>query len=93
MNPREIAEISRFLGISEIDLIRTALRRIDNRLSIREVPSEDGFRCLFLNPGPPGRCAVYPARPRQCRSFPFWESCRGRGRILETECPGIRMPA
>lgn len=93
VNPQEIAEISRFLGIPEIDLIRNALQRIDNRLSIREVPAEDGFRCLFLEEGRPARCAVYPARPRQCRSFPFWDLCRGRGDILSRECPGIRMPA
>ena len=91
VNPQEIAEISRFLGIPEVDLIRTALHRVHNRLSIREVPGADGFRCLFLDAGRPARCAVYPARPRQCRSFPFWGPLRGRGHLLAEECPGIRI--
>ncbi len=88
----EIAKISRFLGIHPVDLVHTCLYRVDGRLSIREVPADDGFRCLFLESGRPARCAVYPVRPRQCRTFPFWDRYRGRGRLLAEECPGIRNP-
>jgi len=28
-------------------------------------------RCVFLEPQT-NRCAVYPVRPSQCRTFPFW---------------------
>ena len=30
-------------------------------------------RCVFLEPQT-RRCSVYPARPTQCRTFPFWRS-------------------
>jgi len=30
----------------------------------------DGGRCPFL--GKHGGCRIYPVRPRQCRSYPFW---------------------
>lgn len=92
VNEKEIAEISHFLGIPPVDLIHTCLYRVEGRLSIRERRAEDGFRCIFLESGRETRCAVYPVRPRQCRTYPFWDRYKGRGRLLVGECPGIRMP-
>ena len=36
-------------------------------------------RCVFLDPGT-RRCSVYPARPTQCRTFPFWPGLVKDGR-------------
>lgn len=58
---------------------------------------EDRDRILIMN-GPDcpflegTRCSVYPARPVQCRTFPFWEdnlASRARWRRLREFCPGI----
>ncbi len=55
-------------------------------LSLRE---KAGYECVFLEGG---KCSVYPARPIQCRTYPFWEE------LLESEeswkaeassCPGV----
>jgi Fe-S-cluster containining protein len=49
----------------------------------------DGPACPFLDGS---RCTVYPARPRQCDSFPFWpENLKSRERWdeLGTFCPGV----
>ena len=49
----------------------------------------DGPQCPFLEGS---RCTVYEARPRQCRTFPFWPEnlkTRRRWESLATFCPGI----
>ena len=46
-------------------------------------------RCTFLLGT---RCSIYEARPRQCRTWPFWPENMDRGlweREIATFCPGI----
>lgn len=48
-----------------------------------------GPHCPFLDGT---RCTVYPVRPAQCRTFPFWtENVRSRNswNALKALCPGI----
>ena len=40
------------------------------RRSLKEFPNGD---CVFFD-GNTRRCTVYEARPRQCRTWPFWNS-------------------
>ncbi|MEZ5965742.1 MAG: YkgJ family cysteine cluster protein [Planctomycetota bacterium] len=54
-----------------------------------------GGRCVFLREGRAGAaCEVYPARPTQCRTWPYWpELLRSPERLqaaLRT-CPGITL--
>lgn len=87
---QEINAISRFLATNPVDFITRCTHRVDNRLTIRERRDEDGFRCIFLETDPDIRCGIYPVRPRQCRTFPFWDDFRDPGRPPADECPGIR---
>ena len=60
--------IRKLLGLSPAWFRRRYLEPVeDNTLGIRLNP--DG-RCPFLNAE--GRCRVYPVRPRQCRTYPWW---------------------
>lgn len=50
----------------------------------------DQPECPFLTPE--RRCAVYPARPKQCRTWPFWQENLVRERWegpVKAICPGI----
>ena len=63
------------------------VRKIGARHSLREFPNGD---CVFFDTDSKG-CAVYEARPIQCRTWPFWDSnLESKKAWKETckECPG-----
>ena len=75
MTPPEIEAIAGFLGISIAEFGRRYLRRVGGSLSLTEKPNHD---CIFWDDG----CTVYPVRPTQCRTFPFWpENLETAGRL------------
>lgn len=47
------------------------LRQVGTRLSLKEYGNGD---CVLLD-RETRRCRVYEARPTQCRTWPFWDSC------------------
>jgi len=72
LDEREIAAIAGFLGMPEARMWEDYVRRVGRRLSLREQkPSHD---CVFLSADGQGRrtCIVYPVRPTQCRTWPYW---------------------
>lgn len=74
------------LGISEFKeryLIKRAYK-----FSITEHMVEDSHDCIFFNREIKG-CGIYPVRPSQCRSFPFWSYFKNNEEELRAECPGI----
>jgi Fe-S-cluster containining protein len=66
----EIAALAQLLGLSEETFEDTYVRRVGARKSLRELP---GGNCVLLD-GEKRSCTVYSARPRQCRTWPFWDS-------------------
>lgn len=49
-------------------------------------------KCFFLNKN--NQCSIYPIRPLQCKSFPFWPSnfsCIQNLQNLIRECPGSSL--
>ncbi len=68
----EISEIARRLGITATETRRQYVRKACHRMTIVEdAVSRD---CIFLKPRPCGGkgCSIYPVRPAQCRTWPFW---------------------
>jgi uncharacterized protein len=49
---------------------RLYVRKVGVRKSLVEYPNGD---CVFFDPKA-RKCTVYEARPRQCRTWPFWDS-------------------
>jgi hypothetical protein len=64
-----------------------------SRVSLTERPN---FDCIFLERQEDGRrtCGIYPVRPQQCRTWPFWsQNLRSRSEWDQvkrrTPCPGM----
>lgn len=90
----EIRRISEFLGREDGWLPKTQLRRVGLRYSLTEKKDGD---CVFLNrEGGKSMCSIYPVRPLQCRTWPFWNSLlRDPESWAEaaTTCPGMNNGA
>jgi len=87
---KEIRAISEYLGRTDGDLDKKQLRRVGLRFSLTEEPGGD---CVFLKrSGKRAFCSVYPVRPLQCRTWPFWSgNLRSPDDWNEAArtCPGI----
>ena len=66
----EVRAIADYLGVPEEDFLRRYVRKVGIRKSLVEFPNGD---CVFLD-AQTRKCTVYPVRPRQCRTWPFWQS-------------------
>ncbi len=85
LSPGEAAAIAAHLGEDPAAFARSSLRRVPGGLSLREAP---GGSCVLHD----GGCRAYPVRPRQCRTYPFWERIVASPAAWRREarsCPGI----
>lgn len=85
IDKREIMQIAKYRSQEASCFIDTFLYPFRTGYSIRE--HADG-RCIFYQEV----CTIYPVRPIQCRTFPFWfENLRSlkKWRRVTRECPGI----
>jgi len=81
----EILTIAEFLDITVSDFIEKYAYPYKDSCSIKE---DAQGQCLFYDKG----CRIYPVRPMQCRTFPFWfANLRSETKWQEIikECPGI----
>ena len=82
MAERLMLEVDRFVD--------SYIERVEGRWALREDPQRGD--CCFLEEG---QCAVYHARPRQCRTFPWWPTTlESPERWIEAQrlCEGIEHP-
>ena len=63
----ESEEMAATLNISLKEFIQHYTRQVDGELALKEYPRT--YDCIFLRDR---KCMVYKARPKQCRTFPFW---------------------
>jgi Fe-S-cluster containining protein len=83
----ELYRIAEWLGMDDREFARTCVRKVGGRLSLIEKPNGD---CVFYENG----CTIYPVRPSQCRTFPFWREIVERPSAWEqaaVDCPGINQ--
>jgi len=87
----EIARIAAFLGQGNGRLDARYLRRVGLRYSLTELADGD---CIFLKrENGKAMCSIYPVRPLQCRTWPFWtenlRSQRDWNAVAAQKCPGM----
>jgi uncharacterized protein len=71
VNKQEIVQLSAAMGLRDpSEFERRYVRQVGARKSLKELPNYD---CVLLD-ADTRRCRAYAARPRQCRTWPFWDS-------------------
>ena len=82
----DLARAAEFLGMTASVFERQYVYRTRSRMRLR-VPART--RCHFLTDG---GCSIHPAKPTQCRIFPFWPELvesRREWRKTARYCPGM----
>jgi len=69
VNEEEIEALAKFRGETVRELVGLYTRSSRGRVTLREKANGD---CVFYDRQK--GCTVYAVRPRQCRTWPFWES-------------------
>ncbi|MCP4710385.1 MAG: YkgJ family cysteine cluster protein [Planctomycetes bacterium] len=92
ISKEEIVKLADFLKLTPEKLKKKHLRRVGLRYSLIEKKTSKD--CIFLtrNPNQSINCDVYPVRPLQCRTWPFWnENLRSNStwNHAAQKCPGI----
>ncbi len=70
VNHEEITALARRLGLAVDEFEKKFVRKVGIRKSLVEYDNGD---CVFFNTAS-RNCGVYEDRPRQCRTWPFWDS-------------------
>ncbi len=92
VSDKEVEELASFLKISVTDFKCKYTRFAYGKLALLEKKRGEDYDCIFLKGK---QCEVYPARPQQCRKYPWWESnLKSKKSWEETagECEGIDHP-
>jgi Fe-S-cluster containining protein len=66
----EVQAIAEYLQVPLGEVLHLRCRQVGGRTSLREHPNGD---CIYLD-GKTRRCTIYPVRPKQCTTWPFWNS-------------------
>ena len=70
VNKDEIEAMARRLALSVEEFEKTYVRKVGIRKSLIEYDNGD---CVFFD-NETRHCGVYEDRPRQCRTWPFWDA-------------------
>jgi Fe-S-cluster containining protein len=77
----EMDAIAAFLGEDRAEFTAVRTRQLPRGRSLRERANGD---CVFYDAE--AGCTIYPVRPRQCRTWPFWESNLASPEAWEETC-------
>jgi len=86
VDDEQIERLADYLKITPDEFSSRYVRLVGTRLSLIE---KSNYDCIFWEDGK--SCIVYPARPNQCRTFPFWQDnieSPADWEYIERTCPG-----
>ncbi|MEX0885274.1 MAG: YkgJ family cysteine cluster protein [Phycisphaeraceae bacterium] len=93
----EAAAIAAHLGVTEAEFRQRFAHREFGRWTLNEIKLKRGqYDCVFLRRDDTGKalCSIYPVRPTQCRTWPFWpgnvQSPQAWQRAARN-CPGMKQ--
>jgi Fe-S-cluster containining protein len=107
ISDEEVLKLAEFLHVSKAKVIERYCRTVSGRLSLKENrnPGHGGYDCIFLKEIPAKvtadagavahstrGCSIYPVRPLQCRTWPFWReniSSPKAWDLTKRKCPGM----
>lgn len=81
----ECEKIAAFLQLSLDEFGMRYLRKVGNRYALIE--PKDREECIFLDDN--NKCTIYPVRPKNCRTFPFWDIFKINPQGACRECIGV----
>lgn len=84
----ELNNLAEFFKMQKDEFIKNYCIKIKNRYSLREKLYLDGYACIFFNEDEKN-CGIYNLRPKQCKTFPFWEYFKKNVDEVKKECIGI----
>jgi uncharacterized protein len=70
VNREEIADLAQKVKLTPAEFEERYVRKVGIRKSLIEYDNGD---CVFFDTNS-RKCTVYEARPRQCKTWPFWQS-------------------
>ena len=82
----DVAAIAAHLGLERKVFLERFCQRVDGWITLRM----DQPACQFL--AADNRCSIYPVRPKQCATWPFWKENLERATWegpVKACCPGI----
>ena len=90
----EIGMLAKYLNMPEEQVCKQFISRHGFRTSILE--DEQSRDCVFLQTAADGKrsCSIYPVRPNQCRTWPFWNwnlASRRDWDDAARRCPGMNQ--
>jgi Fe-S-cluster containining protein len=86
LNKKEIATLARVVELPKDDFLAAYTKMAPRGVTLREKSNGD---CIFFDRQ--RGCTIYQNRPRQCRTWPFWESNVESSQSWESMrhgCPG-----
>ncbi len=103
ISDREIGRLAEYLALTPEQVVRKYCRNVAGRFSLKEKLRDGLHDCVFLEQvrevsadgacrSPRLMCSVYPVRPLQCRTWPFWEgnlASPDNWNRAGTRCPGL----
>lgn len=94
LTPQEMQNIADLLDIPLDTFKKKYTRQSGNRYSLTEKKSFNNENdCVFLKDK---KCTIYQARPKQCRTFPWWKenlNSEHSWQLAAKECEGINDDA
>jgi len=94
MSDVEIDRLAEYLKMDRDEVLKQYCRKIGGKISLKEHRNHrNQYDCTFLKEIDNRRvCTVYPVRPLQCRTWPFWDgnlATEKSWQLAGQRCPGM----